>query len=64
MLFATTGYTVGPSLTWIDRHLTGFAQLQVNLLAQIIPGVLAPGNPMANMVITVSIHGVEGCRVT
>lgn len=64
MLFAKTGYTVGPSLTLIDRHLTEFTQIQVNLLAQIIPGVLAPGNPMANMVIAVSTHGVEGCRVT
>ena len=50
MLFATTGYTVGLLFAWIDRQLMRFMQVQVNLLSQIIPGVLAPGNPVANMV--------------
>jgi hypothetical protein len=30
--------------------MTTFGQITLNVLAQIIPGTLLPGNPMANMV--------------
>ena len=66
MLFATTGYTVCLFFPPIDQHpiLIGFTQIQLDLLSQVIPGVLIPGNPMANMVIVVSTHGVEVRRLT
>jgi hypothetical protein len=50
-IFAMTGQGVRIHITWHYAWISLFClQISVNVLAQIIPGSLLPGNPLANMV--------------
>lgn len=49
-IFAVTSQVVRPMLICRDARLTGCMQVSINIIVEILPGTILPGQPIPNMV--------------